>query len=61
MVAVASKADGVMALGATDLDATAYPAASQTMTASAVARTLSEERMFDPSSRAVFTFQWCSS
>jgi hypothetical protein len=43
--AVASKADVVMALGDADLDATAKPANSQTMTARVMARIRSDDRM----------------
>jgi hypothetical protein len=43
--AVAPKAEGEMAVGAIDLDATAYPANNQTTTARLVAQILSAVRM----------------
>jgi len=48
--AVASKAAGVMAFSARDLDATAYPANNQTTTARLVAHNLLESLMAKSSS-----------
>jgi hypothetical protein len=42
-----------MAVGAAGLDATAYPANTQTMTASVVAQNLSDVRMVNPSSSSL--------